>query len=107
MEIETLRDLARRKLRLDQLPRELPTRVWGGPGLGHQCTVCEQPVTSADVELELQFFENGHPYTVRMHTRCFAATPLAWHYHAAAVLSRPGKGGADAGAICADCRVDP
>jgi len=58
------------------LPCEPPTRVWGGPGTGTPCALCDEPVPKTEVEYELQFptDEPGVPKPPRcFHFHCHAA----------------------------------
>jgi hypothetical protein len=50
--------------------------VWGGPGVGAPCAVCELPVTRSEMEFEVQFeHDGGSPGLDKfhLHRRCFAA----------------------------------
>ena len=71
-----LREKARECVLKGKLPSRRPARVWGGPGVGAHCAVCEHAVRRYDLELELQF-ERGTDVPgldrFQVHTRCFAA----------------------------------
>jgi hypothetical protein len=74
-----LRRLARIVLENGQLPRGDPSRTWGGPGVGVPCAVCARPVTSEEIEYEVQFAHDGaNPGLARfhLHLRCFAVWEL-------------------------------
>ena len=74
-----LRKLVRAAFRVVKLPRREPDRVWGGPGVGARCSVCEKPVTRDEVEYELEFAHDGaNPGLDRyhLHLRCFALWEL-------------------------------
>jgi hypothetical protein len=83
---ETLR--ARARLRIDQelLPREKPTRMWGGRGTGLICSLCDLPIPDSEPEMELEYEPPARTSTVRFHLRCQsiwdaarqALTPSQW-----------------------------
>jgi hypothetical protein len=70
-----LREKARAAVRDRRLPARAPTRTWGGPGVGADCAVCGVPVTSDEMEFEIQFARDGNPGLDKFHVhiRCFAA----------------------------------
>ena len=71
-----LREQARAAIRDGELPSRRPTRTWGGPGVGADCAVCGVPVTTDEMELEIQFArDGGNPGLDKyhVHIRCFAA----------------------------------
>jgi hypothetical protein len=71
-----LRERARKAVQDGKLPARPPDRTWGGPGVGVQCAVCELPVTKDQVEIEIEFADDGiAPRLDRyhVHVRCFAA----------------------------------
>ena len=53
------------------LPPDAPGKVWIGPGLGKICDACDEPVTAADREYEVDITDR----TLRFHSECLAA----WH----------------------------
>ena len=60
---------------------KLPTcplkRMWGGPGSGNCCAICEQPVKPDELEYELQFPQERDGRAggnCHVHIGCF----LAW-----------------------------
>jgi len=75
-----LRDIARLFLRSGRLPSTAPRRIWGGPGVGIECRLCELPVTAAQQETQVEIVEDqGMPDVLRVfhfHLRCFAAWAL-------------------------------
>jgi hypothetical protein len=74
-----LRRLARLVLENGTLPQRDPDRTWGGPGVDLPCTVCARPITSDQVEYEVQFArDGGNPGLDRfhLHLRCFAVWEL-------------------------------
>jgi hypothetical protein len=78
-----LREFARFAIRTGRLPRREPARIWGGPGVGGFCGVCEKPISQDELEYELEFAchddnpkrDKVHPQRdkVHFHLRCFAA----------------------------------
>ena len=53
------------------LPQDAPGKVWVGPGMGKVCDACDEPVTPADREYEIDLVDR----TLRFHSGCLAA----WH----------------------------
>jgi hypothetical protein len=45
----------REKIRDGKLPNRRPARTWGGNGAGAPCAICDEAVTAAELELELDF----------------------------------------------------
>jgi hypothetical protein len=74
----TLRDLARRHLSTGKLPNIEPRRVWGGPGIGVECSVCELPVGADQSEMQIEFSRDHVPILdiFHFHIRCFAVWEL-------------------------------
>ncbi|MDB6089646.1 MAG: hypothetical protein JWN85_2430 [Gammaproteobacteria bacterium] len=75
----TLRKKAREAMRAGQLPSRLPSRLWGGPGVGACCTICGRP--SERGELELEFAPDGDDRdrgNHHVHIHCFAAWELEY-----------------------------
>ena len=71
-----LREKARAVIQNGKLPVRPPDRTWGGPGIGAQCAVCEQPISTAELEFEIQFArDRSRPGLDKhhVHIRCFAA----------------------------------
>ena len=72
-----LREFARFAIRTGRLPRREPARIWGGPGVGGFCGVCEKPISQDELEYELEEFachdDNPKRDKVHFHLRCFAA----------------------------------
>ena len=54
-----LRAKAREVVRAGKLPSRRPDRTWGGPGVGAPCSVCGEPITPLQLELEAQFARTG------------------------------------------------
>jgi hypothetical protein len=81
-----LRDKARDAVQNAKLPPRAPDRMWGGPGVGAACTVCELPVAKDELELEIEFAQDGtSPGLDRfhVHVRCFAA----WEFEVTKVVA--------------------
>lgn len=72
---QILRQQAREAVQKGKLPARRPDRVWGGPGVGEMCPVCDKRITKADIEYQLEFARPGvdgiDKYHV--HIRCNAA----------------------------------
>lgn len=74
---DALVELARDRLSKGRLPVGSPQRIWGGPGNGAVCALCEQVVTRLDIEFEVEFevqFALAAPgsRTLHFHRRCHA-----------------------------------
>jgi hypothetical protein len=87
---ETTRRLkARAAIAAGVLPNRAPARTWGGKGVGGQCTICGEAITTQDIEFELEFaHEEPARGKYRVHMRCFAAweferTTMSGNGHAA------------------------
>lgn len=73
------REAARQAIRAGKLPPRRPERTWGGTGSGCPCTICGQPVTPAEVEIELEFAGDDGGRTgdgFHVHVRCLSAWEL-------------------------------
>jgi hypothetical protein len=71
-----LREKAQVAMERGRIPKRRPDRMWGGPGVGAFCVVCELPVTKDELEFEIQFSHDGaNPGLDKyhVHVRCFAA----------------------------------
>ncbi len=75
---DILRKTARDAIRAGKLPDRRPEQMWGGPGIGAHCTICDRPIGRNEVEFELQFARNGASSlgNYHVHPRCFAAWEL-------------------------------
>ena len=74
-----LREHARHALEQNKMPNRKPDRVWGGPGVGAPCTICNKPVSKDEMEFEVQFsIDNPTAYFAvhHVHVRCFSAWEL-------------------------------
>jgi hypothetical protein len=73
---ETLREKAREAIEAGKLPSRRPERMWGGPGAGAHCRICDKLVEPDEVEFELEFMrddESRGKDNYHVHLRCFAA----------------------------------
>jgi hypothetical protein len=73
---QVLREKARAVIQAGKLPSRRPDRTWGGPGVGAPCAICDLPVTSDELEFEIQFARDGDNPGLdkfHVHVRCFAA----------------------------------
>ena len=69
-----------------RLPSRRPDRTWGGPGVGVVCTVCGEAVKKDQLEMQVEFSQNGSNPGLEIfhiHIRRFAA----WEFE------RDGDGG--------------
>jgi hypothetical protein len=76
MDEQMVRAKVREVLQAGKLPNRRPDCTWGGPGIGAPCTVCDLPVTSDQLEFEVQFAHDGDTPGLdkyHVHVRCFAA----------------------------------
>jgi hypothetical protein len=67
------------RLQDGKLPRQPPSRLWGGPGVNALCAVCDRPVRVDEMEFEVQFARDGgapHFDVFHVHTRCYAVWEL-------------------------------
>lgn len=73
-----LRQHAREAMKERELPNRRPDRMWGGPGNGASCAICQTPVTAQEMGFDLEFgHRSGWPVTTHaMHIRCFAVWEL-------------------------------
>lgn len=74
-----LRDKARRVVRDHKLPARRPDRLWGGPGVGAPCSVCDLLVKRDELEFEIEFRHEGAVPgmdTFHIHIRCFTLWEL-------------------------------
>lgn len=75
-----LREQARVAIRSGRIPLRYPDRVWGGPGAGEPCAICERPILKDQLELEIQFAraDGAMPRLDKFHfhIRCFSAWEL-------------------------------
>ncbi len=65
-----LRPIARERIAQKQLPGEVPSQLWGGPGTGELCALCDKPIQKDDMEYELEGTLDGKVRTFRFHVVC-------------------------------------
>jgi hypothetical protein len=71
-----LREKARAAILSGKFPSGRQDRMWGGPGVGVTCVICDLPVAKDQMAIEVQFSRDGdHPGLDKfdIHVRCFAA----------------------------------
>src|SRR4029077_16206754 len=86
---------AREAIQSGRLPAMKPSRTWGGPGNGTPCSVCGEPVTRGQMELEIGYRRaNGKPGldSYFLHVKCFAAWECESQDHRAGAISSNGSG---------------
>ena len=67
---DTLRDTARERIEQARLPRNKPSRMWGGRGSGQTCSLCDKPILDSEPEMELEFDGEASAPVVRFHLQC-------------------------------------
>lgn len=65
-----LRPTASERIAKGQLPGEAPLRTWGSQGSGLLCALCDQPITSDDVEYEIEAQLDNAIARFRFHREC-------------------------------------
>ena len=70
-----LRQQAREAVQQGKLPARRPDRVWGGPGAGEVCSVCDKRITRDDIEYQIEFSRASADGVDKyhLHIRCNAA----------------------------------
>jgi hypothetical protein len=63
-----LHAITRERLRRGTLPLRTGCAVLAGPGCGHTCALCGQPITPHEVEYEIQAI--GASHGLRFHFEC-------------------------------------
>ncbi len=84
---------AREAIQSGRLPAMKPSRTWGGPGNGTPCSVCGEPVTQAEIELEIEYRRNGATPGLDnyyLHIRCFAVWECEIAHRANGTISSNG-----------------
>jgi hypothetical protein len=71
----------RRKVRevmeAGKLPHRQPDHIWGGPGSGLSCAICDVALERDGVELEIQYLPDaGSAGSYRVHVGCFSQFEL-------------------------------
>ena len=89
-----LRLRAREAIGTGALPSKASTRVFGGPGSGQRCALCQQAIGQEELEFELVFALNGvQPRTHHLHVHCFVAWERECGTVHAVELSSPSRNG--------------
>jgi hypothetical protein len=65
-----LRPIARERIAKGQLPGQVPLKMWGGPGIGQPCALCDKPILRGEVEYELEGHIDGTLRSFRFHVVC-------------------------------------
>jgi hypothetical protein len=67
-----LRECARERMKSGALQTRNPVASYAGNGSGALCALCEEPISKAEVEFELDFADAGDASraTIHMHFRC-------------------------------------
>jgi hypothetical protein len=63
----------RRALREGRIPGRPADQMWGGPGSGAVCAICDQRLESHAVEYELEFAEGRDAGAYHVHVACCMA----------------------------------
>ena len=71
-----LRPRARERIAQGLLPREAPSTMWGGPGSGQPCALCDNPIKSSEMEYEIEASLDGRVQALRFHVLCEAIWQL-------------------------------
>lgn len=66
-----LRLTIRHKITAGVLPGAPPKTVWAGIGTGRPCDACDETITAAQTEIELEMPSASRPLA-RLHRECFA-----------------------------------
>ena len=69
MDTDAIRDLIRKKLQEDRLPRDSTPRVFRRPGNWQKCAVCEESLAKPHLMVEVYPLANGK--VVRFHHDCY------------------------------------
>ena len=70
-----LRPIARERIAKGQLPRQEPSHMWGGPGSGEFCSLCDKPIEPYQLEYEIEQRE-ATVETFRFHSVCLSIWQL-------------------------------
>jgi hypothetical protein len=69
---DALRDMARERIEQARLPKNKPSRMWGGRGSGKTCSLCDKPILDTEHEMELEYERDPSQPVVRFHLQCQA-----------------------------------
>lgn len=73
-----LRASARSAIQDGRVPSTRPKPVWGGPGAGETCPVCQQTLTRNEYEIEFDRPGTSGDGTLHLHVPCFIACEEEW-----------------------------
>ena len=76
-----LRPIARKRIATGQLPNTAPSTMWGGPGTGQPCALCQKTILPADMELEFEAPHDGSLRKLRFHVVCQSVWQLECARH--------------------------
>ena len=77
-QLETkLRRIARSRIATGQLPRVVPLQMLGGKGSGRLCALCDKPITSEEMELEVEPRIDRERAPLCFHVACHSIWGLA------------------------------
>lgn len=65
-----LRRIARARCESGELPKNRPVRTWAGLGSGQACSLCDEPISTSQVEYEAEVADGGLLRTLRLHLFC-------------------------------------
>ena len=63
----------REALRSGRIPARQADQLWGGPGSGGRCAICEESLETHDVEYELEFARGTTVGAYHVHVACCMA----------------------------------
>ena len=66
----SLRRAARRRCEAGELPHDRRVKTWAGPGDGHACSLCDEPIAAAQVEYEVEVCDDDILRIYRFHLLC-------------------------------------
>ena len=82
-----LRDRIRRWIDEGRLPVLLPDRICAGYGSGSKCPACEQPITTDQIEYDVESPRNGTPM-LSLHLGCY----VLWQIECVNRIRKEAKG---------------
>jgi len=66
----------RERIEQGRLPGERPRQITAGYGSGHFCVVCDQPISSRQVEYEVEDSQTGRK--LHFHSQCHSLWQCEW-----------------------------
>lgn len=72
----TLRLQIRERIQSGRLPLMFPQEIYAGRGEGNLCPACDQPITSSEIEYEVDAGSHG---ALRLHLGCHAIWQMECH----------------------------